>query len=99
MNETKVTRVVEIMSMKEEKRPLFRTTNGKTEKICADHRRVGDILIMYDEQGEEIGREYPDGRPVPAAEVDKVQTKTIWTPSRGQVKYRLNETTGEWEEV
>ena len=99
MNETKVTRVVESISMKEEKKPLFRVTDGKTEKICADHRREGDILIMYDEQGEEIGREYPDGRPVPAAEIDKEKIKTIWTPSVGEVKYRLNEITGEWEEI
>lgn len=99
MNETKVTRVVESITTKEEKRPLFRVTDGKKEKVCADHRIENNIVIMYNEQGEEIGRNYTDGRPVPAAEINKEKIKTLWTPSGGEVKYRLNETTGEWEEV
>lgn len=99
MNGTEKKREVQTISMKEEKRPLFKMIDGKKVKVCAHHRIDGDILIMYDEQGEEIGREYSDGRPVPATKINKEKRKTIWTPSRGQVEHRFNETTGEWEEV
>lgn len=83
----------EIQSFGAEKRPLVKDINGKRTQICAHHEWIGDVLVMYDENMNVIGRE-KNGRPY---EPDIRTTKrTIFKPDVGEVTEVLDETTGKW---
>lgn len=87
----------QVQTMSTEKRPLFQKIDGKQVKVCAHHEVVGDIRVLYDDQGHEIRREYLDGRPAPGENGKK--RKTVWTPDRGQVTTEFDEGTGQWKEI